>query len=481
MSIPLLVAVACLSVCMPVNDAKAPPHSNMRHIFDVRDFGAAADGESVSTAFIQRAIDACSGSGGGVVLIAGGRFVTGTIYLKDNVTLHVAEGAVLLGSTDIADYATDTHKNIYANESHMDRCLVFARNASHVGIEGKGTIDGQGHTRHFPADGAQRPMLLRFLECRHLRMHDINLVNPASWTSAWLYCEDIVVGGVRVESRANWNGDGLDFDGCRNVRVHGCSFDTSDDSICLQASRADTPCADITVSGCVFVSKWAGMRIGMSSMGDFENVTVTNCIFRDIDDAGLKIQMCEGGAMRNMLFSNLVMQNVPRPVLMTFNRFRMGVDTPQDVPPMKTMGHMQFSNITVDNTMLDGVPCGIVLSGVPGHPIEDITFHNISLRLPGGGTADDAAVGELPSFVDVRPEFYVLGEKMPFAGFYARHARNLRLSEIRFGAAKPDARPVIVCEDVEGMSVRGTEFGGAFYGQEKMRLIRVKDAKVSEN
>lgn len=482
MSISLLTTLLFANLVAPEADSGTLQQSLfLQRVFDIREFGAAAKADVVNTSSIQKAIDACAGAGGGVVLVAEGLFATGTLYLKDNVTLHVAEGAALLGSTDVKDYATDTHKNIYANESHMDRCLIFAKNASHIAIEGKGMIDGQGTQGHFHTDGSPRPMMIRFLECKHLRMRDITLVNPAAWTSAWLYCEDIVIEGVRIESRVNWNGDGLDFDGCRNVRVTGCSFDTSDDSICLQASRVDHPCSDITISDCIMVSQWAGIRIGMSSLGDFENVAVTNCIFRDISDAGLKIQMCEGGSMKNMVFSNLVMQKVPRPVFMTFNRFRLGVDTPLETPPMKFMGHMQFNNICVDNSELVGVPCGFVLSGVPGNYIEDVVFNNISLRLPGGGTADEAAVTELPTFVDQRPEFSVLGSNIPFAGFFARHVRRLILSEIRIETAREDARPAVFCSDVEGLMVRGIDFVGAFNGPEKIRLTDVRESNVSDN
>lgn len=480
----LFVPVIVLLMQVVASGADFIPHQEniaLSHVFDIRTYGASPNGETINTAFIQKAIDACTASGGGTVLVAGGSFVTGTIYLKDNVALHIAEGAVLMGSTDISDYATDTYKNIYANESHMDRCLIFARNAQHISIEGKGTINGQGQMEHFPTDGSQRPMLIRFLECSHLRMRDVNLINPAAWTSAWLYCEDIAIDGVRIDSRVNWNGDGLDFDGCRDVRVRGCSFNTSDDSICLQASRADRPCRDIVVSDCIFVSKWAGMRIGMSSLGDFENVAVSNCIFRDISDAGLKIQMCEGGTMKNMVFSNLVMQRVPRPVFMTFNRFRLGVDTPEEIPPMQAMGNMQFNNISVDNSALTDVPCGFVISGVPGHYIEGLAFHNITFRVPGGGTAEDAAIQELPSFVDVRPEFYVLGEKLPFSAFYARHVRHLQLSEITIMIACPDVRPAIFCDDVDGLDIGNISYTGMFTGSEKIRLVNVINSRVNGN
>ena len=464
--------------------ARRSPDSNLRTekgVFDIREFGAVGDGEKVNTQSVQMAIDACAASGGGEVLVTGGRFVIGTIYLKDNVTLCLAESGTLLGSVNIQDYATDTHKNAYANEPHMDRCLIFARGAENISIVGPGKIDGQGHEEHFPNGGpGHRPMLLRFMQCKHLRMRDVTLANPAAWTSAWLYCEDITIDGVRIHSRANWNGDGLDFDGCRDVRVSNCSFDTSDDSICLQASRADQPCQDIVINNCVFVSQWAGVRIGLLSVGDLQNVALSNCTFRDIGDAGIKIQMCEGGSMRNMVFSNLVMQNVPRPVFMTLNRWRMGVDTPEDTPPIKFMGQMHFSDIWVDNSEWVNEPCGIVLSGVPGHCIEDISFQDVSLKLPGGGTTEEAEIEELPTFQDQRPEFFVLGNRIPFAGFYARHVRHLRLSNFRIEAVSQEMRPAILCEDVENVTLHFTQIGRAFTGSETIHFRRVSEGRVVE-
>jgi polygalacturonase len=474
-----LLAALLLILCSGTVPAALGDSSEPNRSFDVRQFGAVADGKTLNTAAIQKAIDACTASGGGEVLIAGGQFVTGTIYLKDNVTLHLAPGAALLGSTNIADYATNTLKNMYAGETHMDRCLIFARGAKNIGIVGSGTIDGRGGQDHFPNPGdpqGNRPMLLRFLECTKLRLRDVTLLAPAAWTSAWLYCDDIVVDGVTIQSRANHNGDGLDFDGCRDVRVTNCSFDTSDDSICLQSSRADRPCRDVVITNCVFVSKWAGIRIGLLSVGDFENVTVSNCIFRDITDAGLKIQMCEGGTMRNMVFANLVMQNVPRPVFMTFNRWRLGVDTPSETPPMKAMRDMQFQNIRVDNSELAGVPCGIV----PGHCIENIAFDNVSLTLPGGGTNQMALVRDLPTFSDQRPEFYVLGETIPFAGFYARHVRGLNLTNVRISALQAEARPAFMCDDVHDLAVAGAKVSDTFNGSEIIYLRDVQQALIRD-
>jgi len=259
--------------------------------YNVLDFGAKADETTVDTKSVQSAIDACTKNGGGRVIIPSGKTVMiGTIYLKDFVTLHIENGATLLGSPNIKDYASDTHKNQYKNEPYMDKCLIFARNAKSFAITGLGIIDGNGFTENF-TNKTGRPMMMRFYECKDIHMRDITLINPAAWTSAWLYCDNIVVDGIKIHSRVNGNGDGLDFDSCTNVRVSNSTFDTSDDSICLQTSKIDKPTKYVTVTNCTFTSKWAGMRIGLLSRGDFESVTVSNCTFHNIQDAGLKIQM----------------------------------------------------------------------------------------------------------------------------------------------------------------------------------------------
>jgi polygalacturonase len=381
--------------------------------------------------------------------------LTGTIYLKSNIVLEIASGAVLLGSTRIADYTRDTHKQMYRGETHMDRCLIFARDARNIGLTGQGTIDGQGARSNFPNTNDpsnNRPMMIRFLNCTNIRMRDLTLVNPASWTSAWLYCNDIVVDGLSIRSRVNTNGDGLDFDGCKNVRVSNCAFDTSDDSICLQTSRPDRSCRDIVITNCTFCSKWAGIRIGLLSRGDFSNVTVSNCIFRDIDDSGLKIQMCEGGEMKRMIFANLVMVNVPRPIFMTFCQQRACVDAPYNMAPMKALRDMVFTNILVDAVERDK-DTAFILTGLPGHPIENVTFSNISMRTQGGGTKEDTentlAELDLAALGSNWPEYQYLGGTVPAYGLYARHIRGLKMNHVDFTTVIPDARPDIVLLDVE--------------------------------
>ncbi len=413
--------------------------------YNVAQLGGVADGKTVSTAIIQKAIDDCSANGGGtVVLDGGGSFVAGTIYMKSFVTLRIESGTTLLAVPDIEQFGTDTHKNMYKNEPHMDRAFIFARDAENFSFEGSGTINGNGAWKNF---NKMRPMMMRFVNCKDIRMNDLHLVDPAAWTSAWLYCDDISVSGISIRSRVNQNGDGLDFDGCTNVRVTNSAFDTSDDCICLQTSRADKPCQDVVISNCNFVSKWAGIRIGLLSGSTISSVAVSNCTFRDIQDSGLKIQQNEGGEMKNMVFSNLVMENVPRPVFMTFCQQRACTDSPEELAPLKSMGGFLFQNILVDNRAVDE-NAGFVFTGMPNHMIEDVALRDVHMVISGGGTTEQAERNNLPEMTPEImkgwwPEYSLFGGALPSCGLFVRHTKNFIVDNFVVKKLSPDARPII--------------------------------------
>ncbi len=425
--------------------------------YDIAALGAKNDGVFDNTEIIQDAIDRCSAEGGGVVLLSGGgNYLSRTLYMKSFVTLRVDSGTTLLASPNIEDYPSDTHKIMYKREAHMNRCFIYADGAESFGFDGCGTIDGNGHMTNFKSNG--RPMLIRLKDCQKITLKDLSLVNPAAWTSAWLYCDDISVRGVRIISRVNNNGDGLDFDGCTNVRVSDCYFDNSDDCICLQTSREDKPCKNVVITNCIFKTKWGGIRIGLLSRGDISQVTVSNCTFSDIEDAGLKIQQNEGGTMSDMVFSNLVMHNVPRPIFMTFCKQRACVDAPEDkLDELQYMKRFTFSNIVVNNDMLDKNSL-FIFSGIPTNSIEDIYLNNIHFSTAGGGTKDDAKRKDIPEF-DLEsmgfhwPEFTCLGGSLPSSAIYARHIDGLHISNFTVDFKTPDARPLIYTDSVDNLTV----------------------------
>ena len=452
-------------------------------VIDVSKRGAIGDGKTVNTISIQKAIDDCHDSGGGRVLFSNGNFVTGTLFLKSNVILHIEVGATLSGSKKISDYSPNVFRNQYANEPHMDRCLIYAENARNIGITGNGTINGQGEKSNFPnADdpNRHRPMLIRFLKCENISLQDIKLLNPACWTVAMIYCKRINIQGITISSRVNDNGDGLDFDGCEYVTINNCVFDTSDDSICLQASSKDYPCRYITITNCIMSSHWAGMRIGMLSIGDFYDVTVDNCVFHDITDAALKIQMLEGGRMENFIFSNLIMREVTRAVLMTFNNFTVYVDGPSEPAPMQTMKNFTFSNFRVETKSVrqDDIKPLILLTGLPGHAIENVSFSNIHMTGPGGGTVSDGKLRSIPELDHIRPEFFQFGKVVPAYGIYARHIKGLSLDNMQMDTEIPDHRPVIIIDDVVNFELSDSKVSATSEAECMIRLQNVRQAWI---
>jgi hypothetical protein len=402
-------------------------------------------------------MDGATADGGGEVRLAAGTFVVGTLRLRSRVTLHLEAGARLMGSPDIARYDPAAYRNRYLNEPHMDRCLLYAEGERDVSIVGQGALDGNKHAFPNIGDPARhRPMLIRMVRCENVHIDGVKLIDAASWTTAFHQCGGVFVTNAFIKNTPHpvGNGDGLDFDACRNVLVSNCFLDTSDDCICLQSSYPGLVCSDVTVTNCVMTGTWAGMRIGLASLGDIRNVAVSNLVMRDLGCSGLKIQSTEGGALEDMSFSNIVMRNVPRAVFTTLNHLPMTVDAPADIPHTGHLRRMRFSGISLINdeglgAIFDSVrdlAHGVVVAGEPGSDIEDLSFEDISLLLEGGGAPDGLPVEELTG---LRPEFFVYRHGLPAGAMYFRHVRNIAVRGARIAYRKPERRPDILCEDGE--------------------------------
>lgn len=173
-------------------------------VYNARDFGAAGDGRTKDTKALQCTIDTCAAQGGGRVILEGGAFLTGTLYLKTGVYLEIEAEAVLLASPDIADYGTDTHHNRYRNEPELDRCLIYAQDAEHIGLIGCGEING--NAERFPNPGSvYRPMLIRVLRCRNVRLEGLRLYDAAAWTTAFLDSDYLWIRGLDISNEKRYN------------------------------------------------------------------------------------------------------------------------------------------------------------------------------------------------------------------------------------------------------------------------------------
>jgi hypothetical protein len=457
--------------------------------FCVVDFGAIGDGTTLNTTSIQAAIDACTQAGGGTVLIPAGDFLTGTIELKDNVELHLAAQARLLGSTNLADYGASENE-LY---SHFSICLVTARSARNVSISGSGTIDGQGKSFPYGTEGFNfedeaaagtgqayvRPFLIVLCDVTNLRICGVTIQHSASWGCHIERCKEVRIDGVHLFNRANQNNDGFDLTDCADVMISNCHVDCGDDAFALKEGGVH-----IAITNCVISTRWAAFRIGPEARGVFRDIVVSNCVVHDTYGSGIKIQEVEGGVMENILFDNIVMNNVTGPISLRLGGYLGWKQERKESLPIGVLRNVRFSNIRaiVANNSYPlphevpsfpgEVKSCINLTGVEGFYVENVSFNGIHVTFPGGGTAAEAARA-IPELRDHYPEYHMFGV-LPAYALYVRHAKGITLTDVTFETTSPDLRPAVVCEDVIDLELNGLR---ATSTPGVDALIRLKDVR----
>ena len=437
--------------------------------FDVRDFGARPDGQTLNTEVLQFVIDICSRGGGGVVRLEGGAYLTGTLYLKNGVILEVAQGATLLGSDRLEDYPERRAEYASYTDNYTNKALVYAESAQDIGLRGEGTIDGQGAS--FKGDYLRRPFLVRFVKCQGVITENITLQNSPMWVYHVLACDDVRITGVTIRSKVNRNNDGLDIDCCRNVRVSGCDIWSGDDAIVLK-STSGRVCERVTVTNCVLNSDCNGLKMGTESNGGFKHITISNCVLYKVGISGIALEMVDGGVMDGVAISNIRMTQCNGAIFMRLgNRarvFREGMPKP---------GVGEMRNISISNVVAtDANDIGCAISGLPGHRIENLALENIRIQFAGGGKKAWTSL-DVPENEAEYPEYTMFGE-LPAYGFYVRHVKGIRMRGVAVSAKRPDARPALVCDDVADLDL--FDFQGAPYADQPavVRLHNVRRALV---
>jgi polygalacturonase len=415
--------------------------------------GAVADGKTLNTAAIQKAIDQAGQQGGGTVTFPAGVYVTGTLELRSGVTVRLEDGATLLGSTSLADYRCLADGFTDGRGAPMGYCLISASGVSNVAIEGLGAIDGRGRevlAARGPEQRDIRPLLMRFTGSTGVRLDGIHLRDAAAWMVHFFQCRKITADAVTISSHAGANNDGFDIDSCESVRIRNCDIDTGDDAVCLKTT-SPAPCRDVVVSGCTLKSNCAAFKIGTESLGDFEDVRVSDCSIPRARLAAVKILSVDGANVRNIDIRNLTMDSGAAPVFLRLGArlktFRAG-DAPRQPGTMR--------NISVRDLTATADAPGVLISGIPGHMIEDVTMEEVRLRLPGGGTDEDARA-VLPEAPADYPEIRMFGPRMPCYGAYVRHARRVSVRDLKIALAAADARPETALVDAEDVTFPGLE------------------------
>ncbi|MBR6680923.1 MAG: hypothetical protein IKL59_06645 [Clostridia bacterium] len=372
-------------------------------VFNIKDFGAVADGKTLNTAAIQKAIDACFANGGGQVLVEGGVYMFGTIVLHSNIELHIDATATLLGSPRCEDYPErDNVRHVDTKKLPRWRnaCYIYAEESENVSITGMGKIDCNGKSfvepRENPThwlfkriDAPTPPRVVFFAGCKNVRIEDITMENLPSGWGFWIHdCDYVSFDKVKIFAEVEYeNNDGIHINSSRNVTVSNCDITCGDDCLVIRANNASLPenkvCEKVTVTNCNLTSYSGGIRVGWRQCGTIRNCSFSNIVMTDTT-VGVDINIphftfdptkmytidCgrEATLIENISFNNIIMDNVyAEPVKIIVN------DNPET--KVEAVRNLYFSNIHAKG------PRGIRLKGRAENHLDNIRFSNCTFEV----------------------------------------------------------------------------------------------------
>lgn len=456
--------------------------------FLVTQYGAVPDGKTLNTQAIQKAIDAAFKNKGGQVIFPKGKFLSGSVVMKSNVTLYFEEEAVLLGSTNPKDYvnmAFAGRPDSPKKDDNSQLALILAHKANNIAIKGKGTIDGQGlqlalnidslhhagvaidpkySLRRNRPNETMRPKLFRFSQCDTVLIEGLKVGEASCWGLSFELCSNLVLDKLTIVNRSYWNNDGIDITDCKNVKVTNCDINAADDGICLKSYYPGYYNDSIYIANCTIRSSASAIKFGSASFGGFKNVTIKDIKVYDTFRSAIAIESVDGAIIDNIDVSNIDAVNTGNAIFIRLGQ-RSG-DKPGSIK------NVSIKNIKVQvpfgrpdiNYDLRGpevdffhnpFPSSIV--GMEGYAIENVVLENIEINYPGRASKAMAYIplsllDQVPEAAKDYPEFSMFGE-LPAYGFYVRHVNGISMKNIKLTLDNPDFRPAIVFDDVKGIQM----------------------------
>lgn len=467
-------------ILLPASFAQTAPA-----IFNVRDFGAAGRKSDDARPAIQRAIDTCGAKGGGTVYLPPGEYMSGTLHLRSHVRLLIDSGATLFASLD--------------SKAFDKPSLLFGENLENVTIEGRGTLDGQAEyewrlagdfddayirenallmkslgkplLRSFPKGFPKEqmyPHLVVLLRCKDVRIAGLSFIRSRSWTINPYACERLTIDGVYIQSslkEAVW-ADGIDPDGCKDVRIANSTIETGDDAIVFYSSNIwgpPLPCENITVTNCRISSASSALKFCDGNMNSIRRVTVDNTVITD-SNRGIAFMVFDGGYVSDVVLSNL-----------TIDCRRSAWFWWGDGDPL----HFNIKRRSeVDGVKRDHEP--------PAGAIRNVLIRNVvahgqgSSRIDGHPDSwlDGVSIENLKLFVSNDPESAL--EKTTDA-IAIRWARNLKLKDVEVNWEKPASakwQSALRLEDAEDVELEGFRGRPAAAGFPTVQFTNVDGAAV---
>jgi len=470
-----LVGMMALGFPSRVDSIRAqdtPPAAGESGLFNVKAFGATGDGKTIDTAAINKAIIAANAAGGGSVRFPAGTYLSSSIRLKSNVTLYLEAGAVIEAASETVAPFDPRESNTRAKyqdtgHSYWHDSLIWGDHIENVSILGPGLIHGKGlHRGLYGREYQDTPKgsgnkAIALVNCHNVILRDFSILHGGWFAILATGVDNLTIDNLKIDT----NRDGMDIDCCRNVRILNCSVNSPwDDGICLKSSYAlgfARATEDITINNCFLTgglvegtlldgtfkrapSDYAGrtgrIKFGTESNGGFKNITISNCVFDD--SGGFAIESVDGGIIEDVTINNIAMRKIVNaPIFIRLGNRARGPGH----PPVGAIRRVNISNIVVSGARRD---LGSIITGIPGHPVEDVRISNINILQDGGGTAEQAAL-EPPEKEAAYPEPGMFGS-MPSYGFFIRHARGMEFSGVQVSTLTNDLRPAFFLDDVDG-------------------------------
>lgn len=461
----------------------------MNKIFNVKVYGTKADGITLDTEAVQKAVDACNEAGGGKVFFPKGMYVLSTVFLKSNVHIELEEGTLILGALDFYAYAQQEKIDYpaYQDASHtyFDLSMFVGRNCDNISITGKGKIDMRSVWDEDGVRGTairhRGPKCISLRECNNVLISDLDINNVTDLAIYFAGCENVDIHGIKMCVYI----DGISPDNSKNVKIYDCDVESGDDGIVFKSSytlnRLDV-CRNMRVWNCKIKSRCNALKFGTETNGGFYDTVVENIEICDTRISAVAIESVDGAIIDGLTIKNVNMTNVNAPLFIHIGKRMRG-------PEGREIG--QIKNVTLENINVDGPyePYNIIAwnyfsyknndfrqypwifggvtpenadimisgrytdwqmtsncCGLPERHLENITLRNVHMKLDGGVQEYNKEVPDVPP---AYPEVYVYGKILPAKGIYFRYIDGLTLDNVTVETYRPDAREDFVFEHVK--------------------------------
>jgi polygalacturonase len=445
-------------------------------MLDVRDFGARADGSVIDSPAINRAIEAAASAGGGTVYFGPGKYLCFSLHLQSKVALYLDAGSTIVAADppahpgapgfDLAESNRPWEDYQDYGHNHWHNSLIWGEKLEDVAIQGTGLIWGKGLSRgEGTGPVAENPGVankaIALKNCRNVILRDFSILHGGHFGILATGVDNLTIDNLKIDT----NRDGMDIDCCRNVRITNCTVNSPwDDAICLKSSYAlgEARATEmVTISDCLVTGSYeegtmldatfkrfpptsdvdrnGRIKFGTESNGGYKNITISNCIFDGC--FGLTILSVDGAVIEDVAISNITMRDVVGSPI--FLRLGSRMRGPAGVP-LGSIKRVMISNIVASSG--SSKYCSMI-TGVPGHSIEDVKISNVLIEHPGGGTKEQAGI-QLEEKEKDYPEPTMFGAT-PAHGFFIRHAKGIEISDLKIREKESDARPGFILQDVE--------------------------------